>query len=218
MNSRWAVCRGLMVERTTSQPLWLEGSRRIQKVDIQWQSDEVKEHGVHSDNSNKSDLLWPHTVSWSFGSSHPNPSHTPLKTRNLSWQLHLLTFVTCLPLPLVVGHHWKEEVTRPLRGKVDSDDSFQMRRNKMDGGGSSGSSMFLLVKESQIALFNMYNKFVLLLWFSHSLRLGLIPKIGATIVLYLSWCFESSDLDFFLALATGLTFCSLNWDNFIFFF
>lgn len=53
-------------------------------------------------------------------------------------------FVTRLLLPSGGGHHWKEEVTRPRRGEVDSSDTFQM------GGNLGGSSMFLLV--------TMYNK------------------------------------------------------------
>lgn len=39
-----------------------------------------------------------------------------------------------------------------MRGQgATQDDAFQLRGNKMDDGGRRGSSMFLLVKESQIA-------------------------------------------------------------------
>lgn len=44
-----------------------------------------------------------HTVSSSVCASHPNSSHTPLKTWNLCRQLNLLTFATPLPLPTRSG-------------------------------------------------------------------------------------------------------------------
>lgn len=155
----WRTVREQLLLHKKTEREKAEGDREEKswKSDVKWW---VKEHGVHSDNSHKSDLLWPHTVSCSLCVSHPNSSHAPLKTWNLCWQLNVLTFVTRLPLPPGVGHHWKEEVTRPRRGKVDSDDAFQMRGNKMDGGGCSGSGMFLLVEESQIVFFTMYDKFV----------------------------------------------------------
>lgn len=73
------------------------------KGSVWWKSDGVQEHGANSDNSNKSDVLRPHTVSSSVCASHPNSSHTPLKTWNLCRQLNLLTFATPLPLPTRSG-------------------------------------------------------------------------------------------------------------------
>lgn len=191
----WAVCTGLMLKRATN---------------LTWRQKAEAHRGrkCNEKGMNKSDLLRPHTVSCSLHAFHPNPSQTLLKTWNLCWQLNLLTFVTQSPLPPEVGHHWKEEVTRPRRGKVDSDDAFEMRGNKMDGGGCSGSSMFLLVKESRVAFFTVYNEFVLLLLFSLSLRLGKLTKMGAVIVSNLCWSFDC----FVLGLATGLTIWCLNSD------
>ena len=139
---------------------------------VRWKRDGVQEHGANSDNSNKSDVLRPHTVSSSVCASHPNPSHAPLKTWNLCRQLNLLTLWPLYPFPPPgVEHHWKEEVTPPRRGKVDSDDAFQMRGSKMDGGGCSWKQHVFTSQRIPNSLFSpcMTN-------LSHSVQL--LPEAG----------------------------------------
>lgn len=153
MNGRWTACTGLMVQRVTTVAWRQKGREPGETEGKSSEIDGVKEHGVQSDNSNKSELCGP--TLFPAISLHPTPipSRHAFKTWNLCWQLNLLTFVTRLSLPPGVGHHWREEVTRPRRWKVDSDDAFQMWRNKMEGGYCSGSNIFLQVKESQIVFF-----------------------------------------------------------------
>ena len=146
---------------------------------VRWKRDGVQEHGANSDNSNKSDVLRPHTVSSSVCASHPNPSHAPLKTWNLCRQLNLLTLWPLYPPP---PPEWNTTGKRKWH-RHGGERSTQTMHFKCEGArwmvaAAVGSSMFLLVKESRIAYFHHVWQ-ICLIRFSCSLRLGAIIGLNA---------------------------------------